>query len=180
MTQTHQEEGATGQWANQGSKDNPVWYRVLEPTKAQVNAALKVGHKEYDLRLNKWAWRLLLDFHHDWSNASSHGVYNYLRDYSVPDFNAKYLKPNRFERDLLRERGTAIFDQWLDDFDTEAENRAWVWTHVSACKSALDHGDLPAAIEALILTSPQGGLTYSLKRQLIASLDGVLIHFPHL
>ena len=179
----------TGHWPQ---SDDPVWVLVHEPTAAQVADAVKVaGHKIHmgvgvavrdykrtHVSGDGWHWWLLLNKRVSWFRRDTAA---YHADEFNPDEGRRispgkhhYTRPGRWERPFMKAQGERALHKFIDGMDATNAERAVYLHAIVPVITAVQYGDLPAAIH-----SAQGaGLNTDLKGDLIAFLEDELIWWP--
>ena len=179
----------TGHWPQ---ADDPVWVLVHEPTAAQVADAVKVaGHKLHrgvgvhvrDYKREHvggsgWHWWLLLNKRVSWFVKDTAA---YHADEFSPDEGRKispgkheYTRPGRWERPFMKAQGERALHRFIDSMDATNAERAVMLHNITPVVTAVQHGDLPAAVHA----AQGAGLNTDAKGDLIAFLEDELIYWP--
>ena len=179
----------TGHWP---TESEPVWVLKHEPTAAQVADAAKVassklhgghgldfGHRHAGVTGSGWNWWLLLNKRVGWlskyfqhEHASS--GFNPDEGRFVGESKDDFTLPGRWERPIMKAQGERALRRFIDGMDATNSERASHFHTVSPVVTAVQHGDLPAAIHAALAI----GLNTDEKGRLIKLLEDEMVYWP--
>ena len=175
--------------------DDPVWFRVAEPTAAQVADAIAVAdskvHGGIGFSLDyatgkvspssngvrKWLWWLKLDKPVSWIHDRTPNLH---ADEFDPDA-GRHVKadsnerlPGAYERPFMKAQGERALHKFVDEATAPDRNRAEYYEDITGVRCAIEYGDLPAAVQAALTCS----LRADIRSRLVELLEDELIWWP--
>ena len=176
--------------------DDPVWVLVREPTAAQVADAVDVAQHKVHSGVGTgapyreggmdfhggfgtgWNWWLKMNGPAPWLTIyTSHihaDVFNPDEGRVISEGKHDYMLPGKWERLFMKAQGERALHKFIDGMDATNAERASQFAAIRDVLSAIEYGDLPAAIHAaLSVALPGDG-----KDRLVELLEAEMIYWP--